>query len=67
MLSEVEIALSSFNDIVGENLLVVDNAKKGTTKEVRSAFQTRYAGSVRCNGILFELVCGDVCVCVTAY
>lgn len=34
VLSEVEIALSSFNDIVGENLLVVDNPKKGTTKEV---------------------------------
>lgn len=35
VMSEVEIAVSSFNDIVGENLLVVDNAKKGTTKEVR--------------------------------
>lgn len=35
VMSEVQIALSSFNDIVGENLLVVDNAKKGTTKEVR--------------------------------
>ncbi len=34
VMSEVEIALSSFNDIVGENLVVVDNAKKGTTKEV---------------------------------
>lgn len=34
-MSEVQIALSSFNDIVGENLVVVDNAKKGTTKEVR--------------------------------
>jgi len=36
VMSEVEIALSSFNDIVGENLVVVDNAKKGTTKEVRT-------------------------------
>lgn len=34
MLSEIEIAVSSFADIAGENLLTVDNAKKGTTKEV---------------------------------
>ncbi|CAM9846210.1 unnamed protein product, partial [Ectocarpus sp. 8 AP-2014] len=37
VLSEVEVALSSFNDIVGENLLVVDNPKKGTTKEVSAS------------------------------
>lgn len=35
VLSEVQIVMSSFKDIVGENLLEVDNAKKGTTKEVR--------------------------------
>lgn len=34
VLSEVEIAVSSFNDIVGEHVVEVDNAKKGTTKEV---------------------------------
>lgn len=34
VLSEVELAMSSFKEILGENLLVVDNAKKGTTKEV---------------------------------
>lgn len=34
VLSEVQIAISSFSEIAGENLLVVDNAKKGTTKEV---------------------------------
>lgn len=34
VMSEVEIAVSSFNDIVGDNLMVVDNAKKGTMKEV---------------------------------
>lgn len=33
-MSEVQIAMSSFNEIVGENLVVVDNAKKGTTQEV---------------------------------
>lgn len=46
VMSEVEIALSSFNDIVGENLLVVDNAKKGTTKEV-SRFRREGGGMVR--------------------
>lgn len=35
VLSEIEIAVSSFADITGENLLTVENAKKGTTtKEV---------------------------------
>lgn len=34
VMSEVQIAMSSFNDIVGEKLLTVDNPKKGTTKEV---------------------------------
>eukprot|EP00903_Cladosiphon_okamuranus_P008316 g8000.t1 len=36
VMSEVEIAVSSFNEIVGDNLMVVDNAKKGTMKEVSS-------------------------------
>ena len=36
VLSEVQIAVSSFSEIVGENLLVVDDTKKGTTKEVSS-------------------------------
>lgn len=34
VLSEVQIAMSSFSEIAGETLLVVDDAKKGTTKEV---------------------------------
>lgn len=34
ILSPLQLAISSFNDIVGESLLVVDDPKKGTFKEV---------------------------------
>lgn len=46
VLSEVQIAMSSFSEIAGENLLVVDNAKKGTTKEVsKTAHEKKQRGA----------------------
>lgn len=48
VLSEVEIAMSSFNEIVGDNLVEVDNQKKGTLKEVSCA--QRDEGGVRARG-----------------
>lgn len=62
VLSEVEVALSSFNDIVGENLLVVDNPKKGTTKEVSFLNREDTRGLCGVTGTLVELVWGCVCV-----
>lgn len=60
VLSEVQIALSSFVDLVGEKLVVVDNAKKGTTKEVRARERERSdrARPIAAAGSCLWSVCG---------
>lgn len=53
VLSEIEIAVSSFQDIVGGKLVTVDDAKKGTTKEVQHSefmrlMSVQYGSRVAC-------------------